>query len=49
MREFLNALTFRLPLSGCFSLRYLKTPFLPLIVTYRLIKAWFKAEKLLKY
>jgi GT2 family glycosyltransferase len=48
IREVLNALLFRTPINGHFSLKSLKNPFLPLVHFYRLLSAWYSAEKLLK-
>lgn len=48
IRELLNAFTFRATISGIFSLRSLKNPFLPFIRVYQLLKAWSKAKELLK-
>jgi GT2 family glycosyltransferase len=48
IRETLNALAFRTLLTGHFSLRHLKNPFLPFIQLWRLSKAWRESERLLK-
>jgi GT2 family glycosyltransferase len=48
IHEALNALTFRVSLSGYFHLRHFKNPLFPVSALYTLIKAWFKSEKLIR-